>query len=191
MVARPRATRHPSHLTVLHSMKKRSSGRHCEQCGRRGHATMVDRRCPLNRPDDGEAAANGVCQRCGESNHLSPRSKKCKLRSLLPSQSPPPGLLAAGEEWYSFYGGTIKRSFRSFIKCSELREKVEAMVRSLTAIEHDASRLLNFHLLRLQDEQKKWPKLTDKFIRQFFIMVLKEPDELDKGKLQSHHRLRS
>ena len=161
----------------------------CPACGSWGHTTSVSGQCKKRAamaedPEQAAPAAKKVrrCKHCGGTDHQRKSSHLCRAVILpLPSQTPPYGPLAENEFFHKVDGGTIKKSLNQVIKCHPLKEKISAMVQALTAVEYDATRLLNLHMLHVLENNLEMPELDKEFILQFFQVVQKHPDDLAAG----------
>ena len=159
-----------------------NAGHTCMTCGERGHKSMTSKKCDFNKQRNHEQANTLLCEWCGGKDHLLRTSSKCKspLRKRT-SQTPPIGPLAEGQFFKAKHGGSLKKSLNKVIRSPALKEKLSAIVQAMTAVQYDATRLLNFYMLCMVQIDLDVPKINKTFIRKFFSIVQKHPDQVSDG----------
>ena len=117
------------------------------------------------------------CKSCNRNDHSRKSSLLCPNYNPRPSKLKPQISIDDNEYIHTEFGFTIKTGLTSLLTNKVIHGLIDTLCQQLTCIAFQATRLLNLHLLRLLNDEKILPELTDKYIRQFFRIVQKNVDE--------------
>lgn len=115
----------------------------------------------------------GPCKSCGQQDHARSSSHKCPQYKPRPGKDPPPPRNDDGY-WKAFTDKVYKTGFNSFFRSPDLHDKVNDLVKYVTAVSFEASRMLNYHVLRLIESGDPIPELTNTFVRSTFSLFGKK-----------------
>ena len=110
------------------------------------------------------------CKSCGQFGHSRASSHKCSNYKPRPGKDPPPPRKEEGF-WKAVTDKVFKTGFNSFFKSTQLRDKVDSLVEYCTAVAFEASRLLNYHVLRIAEEDGHVPDIDEAFVRSAFSLI--------------------